>query len=181
MGVRFRKSFKLFSGLKLNISKKGISTSFGGKGFSINTGTHGTFINSGLPGTGISYRSKLFKKGRRTHSQSNSQHVNGGLLLGIIIGACVFLWSGSFMLSFLPVIIVPFLVKLGELEENTRTSTKHTQTEEEHMQAIKRKERAQQQLQITIIKPKKHKKEKQQATDTKKEKKLLQLLEVDKI
>ena len=159
MGVRFRKSFKLFSGLKLNISKKGISTSFGGKGFSINTGTNGTFINSGLPGTGISYRSKLFKKGRRTHSQANSQPIDGGLLLGIIIGACVFLWSGSFMLSFLPVIIVPILVKLGELEGNTRTSSEYIQTEEERIQAIKRKERAQQQLQITISKPKKHKKD----------------------
>ncbi len=154
MGLRLRKSFKLFSGLKLNISKKGISTSFGGKGFSINTGTNGTFINSGLPGTGISYRSKLFKKGRRIHNQANSQPVDGGLLLGIIIGGCLFLWSGSFMLSFLPVIVVPFLAKLGKLEENKRISMQHTQTEKERIQAIKRKERAQQQLQITIIKPK---------------------------
>lgn len=113
MGLRFRKSFKLFSGLKLNISKKGISTSFGGKGFSINTGTNSTFINSGLPGTGISYRSKLFKKGRRSRSQANSQTINSGILLGIIIGACVFIWSGSFLFSFLSVIVVTILLALN--------------------------------------------------------------------
>ena len=121
------------------------------------------------------------KKNRKSYHSADTQSIDGGLLLGIIIGACLFLWSGSFMLSFLPVIIVPILVKLGELEGNTRTSSEYIQTEEERIQAIKRKERAQQQLQITISKPKKHKKEKQQATDTKKEKKLLQLLEVDKI
>lgn len=181
MGLRFRKSFKLFSGLKLNISKKGISTSFGGKGFSINTGTHGTFINSGLPGTGISYRSKLFKKGRTTHNQANSQTIEGGILLGTIIGACVFVWSGSFMLSFLPVIIVPFLVKLGEFEENTRISRKHIQTEEEHIQAIKRKERAQQQMKVTIISPCTPIKEEYQSQSTDSTRKLLPLLEVDKI
>lgn len=170
MGLHFRKSFKLFSGLKLNIGKKNISTSFGGKGFLINTGTNGTFINSGLPGTGISYRSKLFKKGRRTHSQTNSQPVDGGILLGIIIGACVFLWSGSFMLSFLPIIVIPFLIKLGESEENTRISRKHTQIEEEHTQTTKHKKRVQQ-LKITIVPP-------QSINDSRK---LLPLLEVDKI
>lgn len=181
MGLRFRKSFKLFSGLKLNISKKGISTSFGGKGFSINTGTNGTFINSGLPSTGISYRSKLFKKRRRSRSQANSQTINSGILLGIIIGACVFIWSGSFLLSFLPVIIVPFLAKLGELEENTRISRKYTQNEEERIQAIKRKERAQQQLKVTIISPHKQIKEKNQSQPTNDNaRKLLPLLEVDK-
>lgn len=181
MGLRFRKSFKLFSGLKLNIGKKSISTSFGGKGLSINTGTNGTFINSGLPGTGISYRSKLFKKGRKTHSQANSQPIDGGFLLGIIIGACVFVWSGSFILSLLPVIIVPFLVKLGELEENTRISSKYTQTEEERIQAIKRKERAQQQIKVTIISQCNPIKEEYQSQSTGNTRELLPLLEVDKI
>ena len=121
------------------------------------------------------------KKNRKSYHSADTQTIDGGILLGVIIGTCVFLWSGSFMFSFLPVIIVPFLVKLGEIEENTRISRKYTQTEEERIQAIRRKERAQQQLKITIIKPKTHKKEKQQAPNTSKNKELLQLLEVDKI
>ncbi|MBR0167751.1 MAG: DUF4236 domain-containing protein [Synergistaceae bacterium] len=181
MGLRFRKSFKLFSGLKLNIGKKSISTSFGGKGFSINTGTNGTFIHSGLPGTGISYRSKLFKKERTTHNQANSQTIHGGLILGFIIGAFIFLWSRSFLFSFLPVIIVPFLAILGELEENARISRENTYIEEEYIQSIKRKERAQQQLKVTIISPCTPIKEDYQSQSTDSTRKLLPLLEVDKI
>ena len=121
------------------------------------------------------------KKNRKSYHSADTQSIDGGLLLGIIIGTCVFVWSGSFMLSFLPVIIIPFLAKLGELEENTRISRKYTQTEEERIQAIKRKERVQQQLKVTIISPHKQIKEKNQSQPTNDNaRKLLPLLEVDK-
>lgn len=62
MGFSFRKSFKITSGIKVNVGKKGASVSLGGKGSSINIGTRGIFTNANIPGTGISYRSKVFKK-----------------------------------------------------------------------------------------------------------------------
>jgi hypothetical protein len=36
MGWRFRKSIKVASGMRINLSKSGISTSIGGKGFTYN-------------------------------------------------------------------------------------------------------------------------------------------------
>jgi len=57
MGLRFRKSLKLFPGVKLNFSKSGVSTSIGGKGLTVNLRGNKTTTTVGAPGTGISYRS----------------------------------------------------------------------------------------------------------------------------
>lgn len=59
MGFRFRRSLKLFPGLKLNIGTGGISTTIGGRGLSLNIGKRGTYLNAGIPGTGIAYREKI--------------------------------------------------------------------------------------------------------------------------
>ena len=59
MAFRFRKSFKVAPGVRLNVSKSGVSTTVGKKGLSINTGKKGTYLNAGLPGTGLSTRTKL--------------------------------------------------------------------------------------------------------------------------
>lgn len=57
MGFRFRKQIKILPGLKLNISKKGVSSvSAGKKGATINLGRKGASQTIGLPGTGLSYR-----------------------------------------------------------------------------------------------------------------------------
>ncbi len=59
-GVRFRKTFTIFPGVKINLSKTGVSTSVGGKGATINVGTQGQkMITLGIPGTGLSYRVPL--------------------------------------------------------------------------------------------------------------------------
>ena len=57
--MRFRRTIKVAPGIKLNLSKSGVSTTFGGKGFSINSGSKGTYLNTGLPGTGLYSRKKL--------------------------------------------------------------------------------------------------------------------------
>jgi hypothetical protein len=59
MGLRFRKSIKLGPGLRINLSKSGISTSIGKRGASINMRKNGTYANIGVPGTGISFHEKL--------------------------------------------------------------------------------------------------------------------------
>src|SRR5438552_3228777 len=52
---RFRRTFKLLPGLRLNINKKSISASVGVRGAHFTLGTTGTRATVGLPGTGLSY------------------------------------------------------------------------------------------------------------------------------
>lgn len=59
MGLRFRKSLKIFKGLKLNFSGSGVSLTVGGRGGSVTYGKRGAFVNLGIPGTGISFRKKV--------------------------------------------------------------------------------------------------------------------------
>ena len=59
MGFRFRKSIKLFPGVRLNLSKSGVSTSIGRPGATINISARGTRATVGLPGTGLSYSEKV--------------------------------------------------------------------------------------------------------------------------
>lgn len=59
MAFRIRKSFKIAPGIRLNVSKSGLSTSIGGKGATVNLSKRGTKVTSSLPGTGLS-SSKLF-------------------------------------------------------------------------------------------------------------------------
>jgi hypothetical protein len=61
MPVRIRKTFTLFPGVKVNLSKGGMSISVGRKGFTLNFSKHGVRQTTGLPGTGISHTSYLFK------------------------------------------------------------------------------------------------------------------------
>ena len=57
MGLVFRKSIKLFKGVKLNISKSGPSLSFGKTGMRATVGANGKVTGSvGIPGTGVYYR-----------------------------------------------------------------------------------------------------------------------------
>lgn len=56
MGFRFRKGVRIAPGLRLNITKHGISSlSLGGKGLTYNIGKKGTRATGGLPGSGLSY------------------------------------------------------------------------------------------------------------------------------
>lgn len=60
MGLRFRKIFSVAPGVRVNVSKSGVSTSLGGRGATVNVGTSGkrTFT-LGIPGTGLSYQMPL--------------------------------------------------------------------------------------------------------------------------
>ena len=58
MALRFRKSFKLGPGVRLNIGKKSKSLSFGGRGYRYTISTTGRRTRTiGIPGTGLSYQS----------------------------------------------------------------------------------------------------------------------------
>lgn len=55
MGLRFKKSIKIFPGVRINLSKTGISTSVGVRGATINFSKRGTRATVGIPGSGLSY------------------------------------------------------------------------------------------------------------------------------
>jgi hypothetical protein len=55
MGFRFRRSFKIAPGVRLNLSGSGASVSLGPRGFHYTVGPHGTRTTVGLPGSGISW------------------------------------------------------------------------------------------------------------------------------
>jgi hypothetical protein len=60
MGFRFRKIFSVLPGVKVNLSKSGVSTSLGGHGATVNVGTSGKrTITLGIPGSGMSYQLPL--------------------------------------------------------------------------------------------------------------------------
>lgn len=77
MSLRFRKSFKLGGGVKLNLGKKGFSVSAGTRGARITMGTSGTRVTGGIPGTGLSYTKKLdggsYSTGGMTTRQINAE------------------------------------------------------------------------------------------------------------
>ncbi|MFZ5911682.1 MAG: DUF4236 domain-containing protein [Chloroflexota bacterium] len=55
MPIRFRRSFKIAPGIRLNLSKSGTSMTLGKRGASVNVGKRGVRGTVGIPGTGISY------------------------------------------------------------------------------------------------------------------------------
>jgi hypothetical protein len=59
VGWRFRRSIKVLPGVRLNLSRRGISTTIGVRGASVNLGKRGAYVNVGLPGTGLSYRQRI--------------------------------------------------------------------------------------------------------------------------
>ena len=56
MGTRFRRSFKVAPGVRVNLNKKSASVSFGPKGLKHTVSTTGkSHTTVGIPGTGLSY------------------------------------------------------------------------------------------------------------------------------
>lgn len=67
MGFNFRKSLKIAPGVRLNVTKKGVSSvSVGGKGVRTNFSNKGTKTTVGIPGSGLSYTSTTPKKSRNS-------------------------------------------------------------------------------------------------------------------
>jgi hypothetical protein len=58
-GLRFQKRLTILPGLRINLSKSGVSASLCPRGADVNIGKDGVTANAGIPGTGISYRQKV--------------------------------------------------------------------------------------------------------------------------
>lgn len=71
MGLRFRKSFKVAPGVKVNVGKKSAGVSIGGKGARISTNTSGRKTTTvGIPGSGLSYTHSSGGSGNKTDHTS---------------------------------------------------------------------------------------------------------------
>jgi hypothetical protein len=57
MGFRFRRSIKIMPGIRLNVGKRGISTTIGVRGAHVTVGKTGVRNTVGIPGTGMSWTS----------------------------------------------------------------------------------------------------------------------------
>jgi len=68
MGFRFRRTLRVLPGVRLNVSKSGVSTSIGGRGAWFTFGRRGVRTTAGIPGTGLSY----------TTSSSSRRHAEPG-------------------------------------------------------------------------------------------------------
>ena len=64
MTLRFRQTFTLFPGVRINVGKRGISTSIGVPGATVNIGRQGVRATVGAPGTGISYSALVMPFGQ---------------------------------------------------------------------------------------------------------------------
>lgn len=123
MGVYFRKSVKIFPGVRLNVSKTGTSWSIGPRGLKLNIGKKGTYLNSSIPGTGIYSRQKLSgSKNKPSYSDNSTQkplapHVTllavwfgGGGFLSVILSLVnwswnpIIIWAVSFIALLLGVL-----------------------------------------------------------------------------
>lgn len=59
MSWRFRKTFKVLPGVKLNLTRHGLSATLGTAPFSVNVGPRGVYGNLSIPGTGLWSRERL--------------------------------------------------------------------------------------------------------------------------
>lgn len=73
MPVRIRKSFKIFPGVKVNMSKGGISFTVGARGYHLNFSKRGVRQTVGLPGSGISETSYIVKNDTKAESKKTDR------------------------------------------------------------------------------------------------------------
>jgi hypothetical protein len=59
VGFRFQRHIRILPGLRINLSKSGVSASVGGHGAWLTVGPRGSRATVGLPGTGLSYTQQV--------------------------------------------------------------------------------------------------------------------------
>ncbi|ABM18394.1 DUF4236 domain-containing protein [Marinobacter nauticus] len=77
MAFRFRRTVKIFPGVRLNLGKRGVSVSAGVRGANVTMGRQGLYGNVGLPGSGLSYREKLLKEGKSGRRSAKAPTTSG--------------------------------------------------------------------------------------------------------
>ena len=89
MALRFRKSFGIMRGMRLNIGLEGISASVRRRGAPVHIGRRGVYGNLGMPGTGISQRENLTRISRG----DNITHTLAQQKSDLLFAGAVFAWA----------------------------------------------------------------------------------------
>ncbi|MGB7598310.1 MAG: DUF4236 domain-containing protein [Gallionella sp.] len=90
MGFIYRKRIKLLPGVRLNLSRHGISTSIGTRGATVNISGDRTRASVGIAGSGISYRTQsTIKPGESAPARQFS--ISRVLLLIAMLGVLLYL------------------------------------------------------------------------------------------
>ncbi len=102
MGFRFRRTIKVLPGVRLNLSRSGISTSVGVRGAHITAGHGRIRETAGIPGSGISYTES--QSTRQAHGDGTGEALTSGeavrpSLLGRIVRIVVLGILGAFALA----------------------------------------------------------------------------------
>ncbi|MDR2116861.1 MAG: DUF4236 domain-containing protein, partial [Planctomycetaceae bacterium] len=103
MAWNYRKRIKIAPGIHLNVSKKGVSTTFGVRGASITSGSNGTYLNTGIPGTGIYSRRKIGGANKPTSPSanfSNTKSTNTSTAEGCLITLGIAIVIGLFFYKY---------------------------------------------------------------------------------
>jgi hypothetical protein len=91
MGFRFRKSIKILPGIRLNLSRSGVSASVGKRAATVNLSERGARGTVGAPGTGLSYSENLTSAPAlgRSIAGMGFAALLGWSLLGLIVAIVV--------------------------------------------------------------------------------------------
>jgi hypothetical protein len=71
MTFRFRRTMKIAPGIRINLTKKGVSARVGPRGAGVTVGTSGTTVSAGIPGTGL-HASKKIKAPPKRHTEASA-------------------------------------------------------------------------------------------------------------
>lgn len=78
MPIRFRRTFRLLPGVRVNVSRHGISTTVGPRGMHLTFNRYGVRQDIGLPGSGLSEYSYIARNNRRKAAEEEAaRHVQG--------------------------------------------------------------------------------------------------------
>jgi hypothetical protein len=89
MGFRFRRSIKILPGIRLNIGKRGVSTSVGVRGAHVTLGKSGTRTTVGIPGSGLSY-THLEKPHHEAEPLSETPRRSSPWLIALMVVVLIF-------------------------------------------------------------------------------------------
>ena len=85
MGFRFRRSFRILPGFRLNIGRRGMSASVGVRGAHITLGNGRTRQTAGLPGSGLSYTRVLKPEGELGAQAARNKRVPALIVILIVV------------------------------------------------------------------------------------------------
>jgi len=124
MAWSYRKRIKVAPGVRLNVSKGGVSTTFGVRGASITTGKNGTYMNTGIPGTGIYNRQKI-GGGNRNYapSKNNASKNNGTIGVLAIMGIMLIIYLFAVDIIYGLIAVAVFGVIMAIISASSKSET----------------------------------------------------------